>query len=135
MQYNSDATRPDEGYTFFERGSTSLKHALFASKTIRYEYLGRTVGLRFPNRNYDGRWAIASEKKFTGTRRLMYGNRPLLQQEFSGWTFMDDGVERAVSIEPDGDRIVCACYDAKGTWLALFSKSKLEAENKKMSAR
>lgn len=121
---------PPRGYTPFVSGEAPAEqHPLIRSHKLRYEYLGRTGTRRFPVYS-EGTWSIGKEERFTGTRRLIYGTRPLLEQDFVNAAYMGD-LHDTVQIEPDGDRLVCMCYDGRaGSWIAIFSMKKLEAEQR-----
>ena len=119
------------GYKWF---ADSPRHPLIKSGKIRFEYLGEKSQVVHPMTDIDGRLRFENRDHFTGTRRLMYGNRPLLEQDLTNWTELV-GVATFVQIEPDGDRIVLFCSDKGGAKLAVFSRSQLDrdqnAEEKK----
>jgi hypothetical protein len=109
-------------------------HALIQTSKIHFEYLGEKSQVITPISDIDGRLRFENREHFTGTRRLMYGSHPLLEQNLTNWTNLLR-VAKFVQIEPDGDRIVLFCSDATGAKLAVFSRSQLDrdqnAEEKK----
>jgi hypothetical protein len=115
------------GYKRFASGPPlSPLHPLLASKTLHFEYMGRRTSIPLPNRNADGDWSLVRQDHFTGTRRIAYDSHALVDQDFTNYTWLV-GIEEHVQIEPDGDRIVCLCTDGRGSWLGVFSKTKLDA--------
>jgi len=123
MTYDADGRTPSAGYVQFKSAYSS--HPLFATNTIRFAYTGRTGKIWYPERSIDGRWSIESDERFTGTRRIMFGNRVLVNQAVTNFT-PKMPVDWYVAIEPDGDRVVCLCEDTD-VWLGIFSRKKLES--------
>jgi hypothetical protein len=113
------------GYKRF--ASEDPTHPLMQNSKIRFEYLGEKSQVVVPISDIDGRLSIENRDHFTGTRRLMYGSRPLLEQDLTNWTNLLR-VAKFVQIEPDGDRIVLFCSDRSGAKLAVFSRSQLDRE-------
>jgi hypothetical protein len=112
------------GYTWF---ADSPYHPLIKSGKIHFEYLGEKSQIVVPMSDIDGRLRFENRDHFTGTRRLMYGTRPLLEQDLTNWTQIV-GVSTFVQLEPDGDRIVLFCSDKGGAKLAVFSRSQLDRD-------
>ena len=120
------------GYKWF--ASQYPTHPLIKSNKIRFQYLGQKSEVVVPTSDIDGRLRFENRSHFTGTRRLMYGSRPLLEQDLTNWTDLVS-VGIFVQIEPDGDRIVLTCTDARATWLAVFSRSELDRDQTVMEKR
>ena len=115
------------GYKRF--ASENPSHPMIQNSKIRFEYLGEKNEVVVPMSDIDGRLRFENRSHFTGTRRLMYGNHALLEQDLTNWTDLGR-VATFVQIEPDGDRIVVACSDKSGAKLAVFSRSQLDREEK-----
>lgn len=129
------AEQSPRGYTAFQGGEFSHDSiSMITSGKLHFEYLGTSGTRQFPQWR-EGKWTLDKEKVFTGTRRTMYGTRPLLEQEFRKFELFGD-VGDDVQIEADGDRIVCLCRQ-KGTLqrIGIFSKKKLDAEQRPLVRR
>ena len=113
------------GYKRF--ASEYPSHPLIQNNKIRFEYLGEKSQVVVPMSDIDGRLRFENRAHFTGTRRLMYGNRPLLEQDLTNWANLLR-VAKFVQIEPDGDRIILFCSDKGGAKLAVFSRSQLDRD-------
>lgn len=119
IPHKENTAWPPEGYVGFQ--SPPQKQA------IHYEYLGKTVALPFLQFEEKRRVSVDREKVFTGTRRIMYGTRPLVEQNFVKRREGDD-VENEVAVDPVGDRLVCLCVDMRAAWFGVFSKKKIDAQ-------
>ncbi len=101
-------------------------YPMFRTGFLRYDYVGRRWRHKFFQRSLEGKWSIEDEPRFTGTRRLLYGTRLLLEQEIVDGRELGEAYEH-VQIEPNGDRIVAMCSEPAYTWIGVFSRSKLDA--------
>jgi len=123
MTYDADGRTPSPGYVQFH--SAFSLDPLFVTKTIRFAYAGRTGKIFYPARSMEGRWSIESDERFSGTRKIMLGDRVLVEQAIGNYT-PHMPIDSYVAIEPDGDRVVCLCSDTDN-WLGIFSRKKLQS--------
>jgi hypothetical protein len=137
IQHREGDPWPPRGHTaFIGEEPVREQHPFVLTGMLRYDILGRTE-TKDVIRLSEGQFVTVKQKRFTGTRRMMFGNRPLLEQSFVNADRSMTEVDRDVLVEPDGDRIVCKCDDGLTikTYIALFSRKKLEAEQASISKK
>lgn len=109
-------------------------HSLVRSGTLRVDFRGRNLpnpAIVVPEEMArDKSLKLGRRNNYTGTFSVMFGQRKLFEQELVNYDYIPN-LKKFVAIEPDGDRLVCLCNDDRGSWLAVFHRSTLVAEQQK----
>ena len=98
-------------------------HPLIVSKTLRTEFTGE------PERHWRPRLSLfrfnrpsvrdVSYRTRTGTWRVMFGARPLLERTYKN-SRLYPSVDEHARIDPEGDLLACLCADARGSWVGIY---------------
>lgn len=105
---------------------SSTAPPLIRRRVLRVDFKGTKTTSPAIGRYFgDSRARVFRKELFTGTRRIVFGQKVLVEQDLTRYDHIP-GIIHQAAIEPDGDRIACLCVDT-ATRIGIFTRSRLEA--------